>query len=265
MQAGLNAALQALDSAAAPVRFYVRDDDAGWDDARLFALLECAELAGVPIDLAVIPQACSDALAHALCARIDAAPLPIGVHQHGFAHINHEAVGRKCEFGQTRGIEAQRRDLCRGQARLRAQFGARLDRLFTPPWNRCSALTPALLAHLGYGALSRDHSAPPQDALPEWPVHVDWCREWRKAVLAGEHGADRIGQALARAIAGGDAVGVMLHHAQMTCAELVSLQALFKPLTQHPHAHWIPMRELSDVAGADAVCDWTGGYVRRLP
>jgi len=264
MQAGLNAVLEALDSAVAPVRFYVRDDDAGWDDARLFALLDCVERAGVPIDLAVIPQACSDALAYALCARIDAAPLPIGVHQHGFAHTNHEAVDRKCEFGRTRGIEAQRHDLCRGRERLRERFGARLDGLFTPPWNRCSALTPGLLADLGYSGLSRDQAAPLQSTLPEWPVHVDWCKEWRKAVLAGEDGGDRIGQALARAIAGGNAVGVMLHHAEITCAERAMLQALLKPLTQHPRAHWVSMRELSSVPCANPVADSTDGYVRRL-
>ena len=52
----VNVLLRALDAASGPVPFFLRDDDAGWDDARLFALLDCTQQAGVPIDLAVIPQ-----------------------------------------------------------------------------------------------------------------------------------------------------------------------------------------------------------------
>ena len=72
---GISAVLTALDAATAPVHFFIRDDDAGWDDARLFALLRCTERARVPIDLAVIPQATGVGLRRSLSraarARVD--------------------------------------------------------------------------------------------------------------------------------------------------------------------------------------------------
>lgn len=244
MTAGLDTLLAALDAAPASVAFFLRDDDAGWDDAALFALLEVTGRAGVPIDLAVIPQACSAALAASLCARKDAAPDLIGVHQHGWTHFNHESVERKCEFGSSRSANAQRDDLRTGRERLRAAFGSRLDAIFTPPWNRCSVDTPPLLAELGYSALSRSRGAPPQQALPELPVDVDWCKQRRLAGQPGEDGGRRIAVELANRVAAGGPVGLMLHHAQMNAADLALLDALLRATRRKPQARWMPMRAL---------------------
>jgi len=167
------------------------------------------------------------------------------VHQHGFAHCNHEIFERKCEFGGARGIDAQRGDLLAGRDRLRGLFGARLDAIFTPPWNRCSAATPALLAELGYSALSRDRTAPAQHALPELPVDVDWCKQQRATVLRGEDGGDRIGFELAQRLGTGQPVGLMLHHAEMDARDLALLDALLGAAARHPHARWVSMSEIS--------------------
>lgn len=244
MQAGVNAMLNALDAARSPVDIFLRDDDAGWDDARLLALLDCVDQARVPIDLAVIPRACGALLARELHARMDAAPGSVGVHQHGLAHANHESVERKCEFGSARGIDQQRRDLCDGRARLRDLFGSRLEAIFTPPWNRCSPGTADLLAELGYAALSRDRGAPAQRALPELPVDVDWCKERRLAAQRGEDAGTRIGFALARQILAVQSVGLMLHHADMDAQDLLALSALLAASLRHPRARWISMGEL---------------------
>lgn len=239
---GLSAVSAALDAAEQPVRLFLRDDDAGWDDARLFSLLDCVEQAAVPIDLAVIPQACGAPLARELCARIDGAPGRLGVHQHGYAHTNHETAGRKCEFGGARDAAAQRTDLRAGREHLIALFGARLDAIFTPPWNRCAAYTPRLLAGLGYRALSRDRGAPAQHDVPEVAVDVDWC----KYRAAGDDGSG-IGRALARCIAaghGGRGIGVMLHHAVMDGRDLQLLASLIEAVAAHPGARWVSMREI---------------------
>jgi hypothetical protein len=238
----------ALDAALAPVHFFLRDDDGGWDDARLFALLDTTEHVGVPIDVAMIPCATSAALAASLGARINAAPSLLGVHQHGFAHANHETVERKCEFGSARSLLAQRDDLVAGRERLRELFCARLDPIFTPPWNRCSAGTPALLAALGYAALSRDRGAMAQSALPELAVDLDWCKLRRLAAAAGENVGERITRELARCIGAHSTVGVMLHHADMATEELALLSALLIAIKTHPRTHWRPMRELIDVS-----------------
>jgi hypothetical protein len=49
----------ALDETAAPVTFFFRDDDAGWDDGRLFSLLDVFARRALPLDVAVIPRALS--------------------------------------------------------------------------------------------------------------------------------------------------------------------------------------------------------------
>lgn len=241
---GLHALRAALDAATAPVAFFLRDDDAGWDDGALIALLDVVQAAGVPIDLAVIPQATSPALASALHARIDAAPATVGVHQHGYAHSNHETVGRKCEFGDARVVAAQRVDLMAGRRRLQALFGHRLDPIFTPPWNRCSAAAPALLAELGFAALSRSRGAPGQSALVELPIDVDWCRQRRLAAPRGEDGLEQIATELARRVRLGGPVGLMLHHADMDAADLQLLRRLLDSTRNHPHARWRLMRDI---------------------
>lgn len=248
MNAGLNAVLAALDAATAPIDFVLRDDDAGWDDARLFALLRCTEQARVPIDLALIPTATGAALAAELRARFDGADGLIGLHQHGHSHTNHETQGRKCEFGPGRDPEAQRRDLSHGRERLRSLFGARLDAIFTPPWNRCSVATPALLAELGYAALSRDRTAPPQHDLPEVRMDVDWCKQRRLATERGEAGGDAIALELARHVRASATVGLMLHHADMSELELGWLRAWLPGWARHPNARWRLMRSLPAAA-----------------
>lgn len=236
-----DALARALDAADKPVDFFLRDDDAGWDDARLFALLDRTERAGVPIDLAVIPQAVTPALATSLCARKTALPRLLGLHQHGFAHVNHEAEGRKCEFGTARSVDAQLDDLVAGRERLQELFSTQLDPFFTPPWNRCSETTPMLLAELGFAALSRSRGATPlQGQLPELPVDVDWCKHTR----AGGEGASRIAAELAHRVAEGGPVGLMLHHAAMTDEDLALLDGVFTLTTRHARARWRPMREL---------------------
>lgn len=234
----------ALDAAAQPRVFFVRDDDAGWADDRLLALLDTMQHAQVPIDLAVIPQALGEALADTLCARRDVAPTLLGLHQHGHAHTNHESPGRKGEFGAARSLEARARDLADGRLRLQRAFGNRLDAIFTPPWNRCADDVPPLLATLGYAALSRDATAPAQQALPELPVHVDWCRHWREAEGDPARAAAAIDGALANAVHGrGRAVGLMLHHAVMGDDELALLRTLLQQISLHRHSACLPMRE----------------------
>ena len=103
---------------------------------------------------------------------------PVGLHQHGLAHVNHEREGRKCEFGPARDAAAQRRDIADGRERLAALLGDRVDPIFTPPWNRCTADTGRVLAELGFAVLSREARAEPLGVpgLAELPVSVDYIR-----------------------------------------------------------------------------------------
>src|SRR4029453_10508454 len=102
MSTWLDPLRQALDTSTDPVAFFFRDDDVGWSDDRLFALLDLFAQHRVPVDLAVIPSALTPSLACRICARVESAPNHLAVHQHGFAHVSHETVGRKSEFGMSR-------------------------------------------------------------------------------------------------------------------------------------------------------------------
>lgn len=246
----LGALLSALDEAPQPVDLFVRDDDAGWDDDALHRLLDVTTAASVPIDLAAIPQAVTPGLAAQLMQRQDSARGLIGVHQHGFAHLNHEPSGRRCEFGESRAWSWQCADLVAGREVLEGLFGDRLDPIFTPPWNRCSDVTPGLLADLGFAALSRIRSAAPQTALPELPVDVDWCKcEREGAAQACDDAPERVALALTRRVRSGGPVGLMLHHAAMDNRSLGRLTVLLRALRGHPR---LRCRSMADLLGLRA-------------
>ncbi len=227
---------------ADPVGCFVRDDDAGWDDAAQLALLDVTMSAGVPVDLAAIPAAVSDRLAKELRSRMSDRPALIGIHQHGARHVDHQRTGRKCEFGTARAAHLQRDDLTWGRSRLTDHFGAWLDPFFTPPWNRCSEVTPALLRDLGYAALSRDRSAPAQTAMVEIPVDVDWCKHWSAGGLAAV--TNVISEALRYCADRQVCFGLMLHHAVMTCDERFALRQVIAALGEVPQLEWRLLRQI---------------------
>ena len=237
-----NSLALALDGMSSPVRFFVRDDDAGWADERLLALLAVMADVGVPVDLAAIPDAVTPALARELLLRQRGQAL--GIHQHGCRHTNHEFAERKCEFGAARSVHQQQADLVHGRKVLQALFPVGLDPLFTPPWNRVGADTPAILAALGFTALSRDITAPAQLALPEISVHTDWSKLWRLA--QGQVAAESLALDLARHVREGACIGLMLHHAEMSDAELEALRALLTTFGRHPMARWILMHQVME-------------------
>lgn len=209
-----------------PATFFFRDDDAGWDDDRLRRLLDVFDRHAAPLDLAVIPCALGERLAAELRARLGTT----GLHQHGFAHRNHEPEGRKCEFGPSRTEAEQRRDVLRGRLLLEGLLGGPIDPIFTPPWNRCTPATARALAAAGLRVLSRESRAPALgvDGVDELPVHVDWFGRRKGVRLTREE----LGGRLAAEARAGGPVGVMLHHAVMDGDERRGVDELLGVLTR---------------------------------
>lgn len=244
MSGWLDPLRDALEQRTRPLDCFFRDDDGGWDDAALLRLATCFERAGAPLDIAMIPAATGTALAACLLERKRGGTTPLGLHQHGCSHLNHEATGRKCEFGTSRTHVQQLGDIEAGRIRLQRLFGEAIDPIFTPPWNRCTPDTPAQLAGLGIAALSRDAGAPAQQALAELPIHTDWTRQRRQALETGDDFEQRLAVDMARHLQGSPAVGLMLHHAVMDDEEQALLLELLTRWRAHPQARWVAMREL---------------------
>lgn len=235
---------RALDAVDEPVDVFFRDDDVGWGDDRLWPLLELFADRGLPVDLAVIPYELTSRLAGALR---HLAAGGIGLHQHGFAHVNHEPDGRKYEFGAARSASAQLHDINAGRSRLRSALGDVVDSIFTPPWNRCTETTADCLATLGFRALSRQSRAEPFDVpgLVELPIHVDWFAHHKRVRLA----PPEFGELVARTVGAGGPVGFMFHHAVMDADERAATGELLTLLAEHPNVAPHLMRTLVQRSG----------------
>jgi peptidoglycan/xylan/chitin deacetylase (PgdA/CDA1 family) len=226
----------ALDARATPVDVFVRDDDAGWADERLDALLAVTDRLGVPIDVAVIPDELDAARATRLAARTTGGL--VHLHQHGRAHTNHEPVGsRKCEFGASRSTERLRADVLAGWERLRSLLGNTAEPVFTPPWNRCADELGPILLDAGHRVLSRDRSAGwlDVDGLAEVAVTVDWfAGRWTPDGPPAVAQRDVLAERLGTELAGEGPVGLMLHHGVTDEDELADVAAVLDVLASHP-------------------------------
>ena len=224
----------ALDQRAEPLTLFFRDDDAGWGMDALDAMLVVFERHVCPVDLAVIPAALTNENAVRLNSW-QSRHLGIGLHQHGYAHHNHEPVGaRKCEFGKARPVERQCADIMMGRERLASMLD-KVDPVFTPPWNRCLPATVARLTQIGFAAYSADHIVD-GDGPAMLPVSLDWERALRDQNLV---------EALAALLSAPiPQAGIMLHHAVMQAEGLDLLDQLFSTISQHPKIACVPMHQL---------------------
>jgi len=234
---------ETLDGLTQPASLFFRDDDCGWSDDRALLLLDIFADFGVPVDLAAIPAALNPAFAQKLSRRMAAHPERLRIHQHGYAHLNHESAGKKCEFGPSRDYPSQRSDIKNGQRRLAELLGAAPDPIFTPPWNRCNAVTARCLEELGFHVLSRDSHAVPlgEAGLLELPIAVDWFAHRKKVRL------DRMawGRLLAANLQDEASLGIMLHHAVMDAEEMQALAQLLSVLARHPNVKCHTMQSLA--------------------
>jgi peptidoglycan/xylan/chitin deacetylase (PgdA/CDA1 family) len=240
---------RALDEHTDPAHFFFRDDDAGWNDERLFTLLDVFAPYGIPLDLAVIPTALTPSLAESLCRRIEGSHGLVGVHQHGYAHVNHQPEGRKCEFGSARDCPEQRNDVALGQSRLQQLLGNHLDPIFTPPWNRCTDSTGRALAELGFRILSREHRAPPLEiaGLAELPVHMDWFAHHKQVRLNREEWCAALTSLLSM---NSEPIGIMFHHAVMNDDEMEAVDELLGVLARSARVKCHNMRNLAGKDGS---------------
>ncbi|NDV87531.1 hypothetical protein GTW51_12560 [Aurantimonas aggregata] len=192
-----------------------RDDDAARPSPALDRLKVAAVSRAIPLSLAVIP----DAMTNALPAALDDPHLT--VLQHGFAHRNHAAEGaRAVECGGARDLEPLLDELAAGRDRLAASFGGRFVPVLVPPWNRIEPQVTAALPGLVFRGVSVfGPRAAPQAApgFTEINAHLDLLT-WKGGArfagreklirLAAERLADRrLGRTDPR-----EPLGILTHH-----------------------------------------------------
>lgn len=229
----LNPIRTALETSDRPLQIFFRDDDAGIGNPRLFELMDIFASQETPLDVAVIPREITTKAALRLAAIVRENPKLFAVHQHGFAHTNHETVSRKCEFGPARSKSEQLRDIAKGKSILHDLFGNLSQPIFTPPWNRCTGETYEALTELGFKVISREDEAKPLalDGLAEISISFNWFAKYKDITLSRM----QAGKLLAHSIMTKKSVGIMLHHALMDKEELKALSSLLNLFSKFKH------------------------------
>lgn len=130
--------------------FWWRDDDAVEPTPALERLAAVSADFNSPVHLAIVPKYAKPELSHYISATPALTPVV-----HGWAHKNHApADQKKCEFGLTRSFQECREDMDQALRQMKKLFGAQLNNMFVPPWNR---IRPDLIPYLssdGYKSIS---------------------------------------------------------------------------------------------------------------
>ncbi|MFP4475743.1 MAG: hypothetical protein ACLFOY_09275 [Desulfatibacillaceae bacterium] len=232
-----------LDRAPQGARVFFRADDVGAPGKKYRSMMEVFLNRRVPLSPAVVPVWLNESRVPAITKdAVD--PGMFCWHQHGYRHKNHEAGGKKMEFGDGRGKDAVVRDVARGMERLYALLRGLYRPVFTPPWNRCGEVLLGVLSEFDFAAVSRTpgaRPAPPVE-LRDIPVNVDLHtrkepdpeRDW--GGLFAE---------LAAALESGTC-GVMLHHQRMNDNAVAFLDLLCARLSRKPG---VELAHLGHLAG----------------
>jgi hypothetical protein len=235
------------------IYLFFRADDVGVPGIQFARMMDLFSAYGVPLSLAVVPAWLTPARWQYLKGFVKNNPSRCCWYQHGWRHVNHEAEGKKQEFGDTRSLAEISQDLRRGKHRLEQLMAEAFSPVFTPPWNRCGAITLQALKSLGYAAVSRSRRSKPLSpgGLPDFFVNLDLHTRKEREPAAGWH---NLFLEFEQAIASGFC-GIMIHHQLMNAAAFEFLEVLFKALINHPKIQVVNFKDL--VGQKDFLTDFT--------
>jgi hypothetical protein len=224
------------------VHVFFRADDIGVPGANFRQMMAVFAARQAPLNLALVPAWLTRARWRALQPADRGDDSLWCWHQHGWRHANHEAAGKKQEFGPCRSLRHLRADLVRGRQRLEGILGREFYPVFTPPWNRCDPRTLDLIAGLGYRGVSRSRGSRPAApaAIADLPVNVDL--HTRRETHPGAGWAELLAE-LGRALAG-RYCGIMIHHQRMNPAAAGFLDLLLDTLGRCRNLRLVHFREL---------------------
>ena len=220
------------------LNIFFRNDDVADNDPGLRRLVDIFTEAGVPLNLQIIPGLLTENCSSFLLELKTAGPGLIELNQHGWLHKNHEPSGRKCEFGSSRNFEQQLADIRAGKERLEEMLGDAFNPVFTPPWNRYTDDTVRVLEALEFKALSalQRNGQINSGTLREISVTLDII-DWKNGAVLKP--MDHLMDDLARQIAVGDTIGILIHHQVMGDEAFGFVSDLLRELRQfeNPRFH----------------------------
>ncbi len=226
-------------------RVFFRADDIGVGGRSFDALCGLYRAHGVPLALAVVPAWLSERRIERLVASAPIQEPLWGWHQHGWRHVNWQKTGKKSEFGDQRPLEKQWKDIWHGHMKLLDIFQDRLLPVFTPPWNRCSAMTLEVLDQLGFKAVSTS------DPLPKPGKNSSRLKNLRVTVdlhtrknTDGPADYTLLLQELGNALSKDMPVGVMIHHQRMTSFAFDFLEELIQQLHLSGKVEFVSFEDL---------------------
>ena len=225
------------------VYLFFRADDVGVPGLQFKRMMDLFAKYGVPLSLAIVPAWLTPERWQYLNGFEKNNPARWCWYQHDWQHVNHEAEGKKQEFGDARSLSEIRQDLTRGKCRLEQLMAEAFYPVFTPPWNRCSTNTLAVLKDLGYAAISRSRGSKPlaPRGLPDFYVNVDLHTRKERDPAAGWN---NLGREFEQAIASGFC-GIMIHHQMMNAAAFDFLETLLKALISHKKIQLVNFKNLA--------------------
>ena len=219
------------------LHIFLRDDDIDVDEETLRQLLDISLARDVPINLQVIPAGLTEAGYRLVADHKRFTPHLVELNQHGWQHVNHQIEGRKCEFGPIRSYDQQYEDIARGKALLEERFDDLFAPVFTPPWNRCTEETFAVLHELGFSTFSGLRNGSPISGygFRDISVTLDYYR-WKGNPRM--KAPTELVTSLIDQIKVGEPIGLMLHHKVMDADAFSFLDALLIELRRYPFIHF---------------------------
>jgi hypothetical protein len=234
-----------IEKFASTPQVYFRADDIGIPSKTFTQLAECFIKHKTPLCLAAVPVWTTPERMEILCSQIAQQSSQWFWHQHGFAHHNHETIGKKQEFGDSRAKSDIAQNLQKGKERLEMILGRDFNPVFTPPWNRCNQITLDSLVTVGFKAVSRSRGAHPvSTVLPDFQVNVDL--HTRKEIDT-EYGMQNLLTELEKGLASGRC-GIMLHHQRMNNRALHFLDLLLGEINKAQKVETVHFGDLLNIA-----------------
>ena len=216
-----------------PLPIYFRADDIGVPSKSFSNLTHLFTKHNIPLCLAIVPAWLTKTRWSTIEASCDVSSPLWCWHQHGWNHINPSAFGEK-KASSVLIVQLLQYAKIWSTAKKGYQtiIGPLFSPFFTPPWNRCSDTTLALLKDIGFKAVSRDLGSKQeeQQIIPDIFVNVDLHTRKEldsQACLAG------LSREFEQACRTGT-LGIMIHHQRMNANAFKILDDFLAAVRRNP-------------------------------